>query len=1225
MGKSGFKRLLSAFLCVCMVAMMAPMAFAAEGDAETTGGSSAGSLTIDLDTFIKNVTAAKYDYDGNGITVKWSPVSGCFELANGGSNHGLGDNCPGVAATGNTPKRVNSDYAQFQLFSGVSANVTIRNVNFEYTPAKFKVCENSDWKGEETRNLPAELQFENVGNLTFDNCKFDTVALSAFGTTGVDVVKNCTFSNIGDLGKYAIHYLKGSEVYVSGSTFEKVKYGILLQAPQGQKAYFANNDFSGVYDDRMIKVYQTNADTQIVVFNNTDTKNRGTLLNLDQTDLTNIHCGNDDSVVCSGQGASTEVQKDVRRVTVADNGVISVMIGDPVAAIGDEEYSSLAEAVNAAQNGDTVKLLKNVSYGTTLELYKSITLDLGDYIIERTGTGNAARAIYINDGADVTIKANKLGGVKAATIALQVQDGGKLTVQGGTYNGAYAVAAFSSATKKTETILNDGVFNGCIYTNGTGHDDHMTINGGTYNKQIYWAAGDKSTYEINNGTFLSNETPLEIDAGTLNINGGTFKANVDTSTNIEKPATNNNGSGAYLGIVVICKPDGSDNAGHYDGDAVVNIKGGSFENTFAGGETIVVADFGKDEKNAGDAKVTISGDVKVKGDVKVYQPEASKSAKLSISGGLFSTEFDKSYCATGLTVVGNTDEATKGTYPYTVGTLPVSTDNKIGDSTETGDSKGAAGEKITGTENIAAAEKIGGSVKPEELKDNTVITDADKAQALTELEKRQVITLNDGKIPEGTTVSVVKKNYLNVVVEELNVNNSDIKDNTVTMTIMPKYDLIAVATTSSGKTEVTLKSAQDTTVTAATKVTVTLPASFKSQKVYITHKNDIYVANADENGTIEFTTNGFSPFTFALTNPGVVAEIGGNDAYTSFGNAVNAVANGGTIDIVGGTSPYTATANKTYTVRNKTGAEITVNGQKIANDASYTFKYTPSSSSGSSSGSGSSTYKVTTSAVNNGGVNASPSNAAKGKTVTITLSPDKGYKLDKLTVTDGSGKTVSTTKKSDTVYTFTMPASQVKVNVSYVKEDSAVTEPTTGFSDVAASAWYADAVKYAVDKGMMNGVGNGKFAPDGTTSRGMIVTVLYRLEGEPAVSAASFSDVAADAYYTKAVAWASANGIVTGYGNGKFGPNDAITREQFAAILYRYAQYKKYDVSVGENTNILSYNDAQSVSSYAVPAIQWACGAGVMNGSSGYLTPKSGATRAQAAQLLMNFCENVQK
>ena len=258
-------------------------------------------------------------------------------------------------------------------------------------------------------------------------------------------------------------------------------------------------------------------------------------------------------------------------------------------------------------------------------------------------------------------------------------------------------------------------------------------------------------------------------------------------------------------------------------------------------------------------------------------------------------------------------------------------------------------------------------------------------------------------------------------------------------------------------------------------------------------------------------------------------------------------------------------------------------------------------------------------------MNASPSNAAKGKTVTITLSPDKGYKLDKLTVTDGSGKTVSTTKKSDTVYTFTMPASQVKVNVSYVKEDSAVTEPTTGFSDVAASAWYADAVKYVVDKGMMNGVGNGKFAPDGTTSRGMIVTVLYRLEGEPAVSAASFTDVAADAYYAKAVAWASANGIVTGYGNGKFGPNDAITREQFAAILYRYAQYKKYDVSVGENTNILSYNDAQSVSSYAVPAIQWACGAGVMNGSSGYLTPKSGATRAQAAQLLMNFCENVQK
>lgn len=353
-----------------------------------------------------------------------------------------------------------------------------------------------------------------------------------------------------------------------------------------------------------------------------------------------------------------------------------------------------------------------------------------------------------------------------------------------------------------------------------------------------------------------------------------------------------------------------------------------------------------------------------------------------------------------------------------------------------------------------------------------------------------------------------------------------------------------------------------------------------------------------------------------------VAQIG-ETKYTSLQDAVNAVAANGTIEIIGGTSPYTGTANKTFTVSNKTGAEITVNGQTIKPTESYTFKYTHSSggSSGGSS-SGKTTYKVTTSAVNNGGVNASPSNAEKGATITITLSPDKGYKLDKLTVTDGSGKTVSTVKKSDTVYTFTMPASAVKVGVSYVKATETPSE--TKFNDVSANDWFASAVDYVTGKGMMNGTADNTFSPKANTTRGMVVTVLYRLENQPSTSAASFTDVASGAYYANAVAWANANGIVSGYGSGKFGPNDKVTREQLAAILYRYAQYKKYDVSVGEDTNILSYDDAQSISSYAIPAIQWACGAGVVTGKSGSkLDPKGNATRAEVAAMLMRFCENV--
>ena len=299
----------------------------------------------------------------------------------------------------------------------------------------------------------------------------------------------------------------------------------------------------------------------------------------------------------------------------------------------------------------------------------------------------------------------------------------------------------------------------------------------------------------------------------------------------------------------------------------------------------------------------------------------------------------------------------------------------------------------------------------------------------------------------------------------------------------------------------------------------------------------------------------------------------------------------------------------------------------------FTFTLTKPSgfdngSSGGSSGGGSSsssTYKVTVAAVSNGSAKVSSSTAAKDATVTVTLSPDKGYKLDKITVTDASGKEIATTKKNDTSYTFTMPAFAVTVKVTYVKDDAAAEEPTIGFNDVADKDWFADAVKYVADKGMMNGTSKTTFGPNDSTTRGMIVTVLYRLENEPSAAEASFTDVVSGQYYTNAVAWANANGIVTGYGNGKFGPNDKITREQLAAILYRYAQYKKYDVSVGEDTNILSYADAQSVSAYAIPAMQWACGAGIVNGSNGKLNPQNNATRAEVAAMLMRYCENVAK
>ncbi len=183
------------------------------------------------------------------------------------------------------------------------------------------------------------------------------------------------------------------------------------------------------------------------------------------------------------------------------------------------------------------------------------------------------------------------------------------------------------------------------------------------------------------------------------------------------------------------------------------------------------------------------------------------------------------------------------------------------------------------------------------------------------------------------------------------------------------------------------------------------------------------------------------------------------------------------------------------------------------------------------------------------------------------------------------------------------------------------------FEDVDLNKWYMPYVDYVAEYGLMNGTADTEFSPNETTSRAMIVTILHRLEGTPGVNyAMSFNDVEADTWYTEAVRWAAAEGIVNGYDAECFGPNDAITREQMATILYRYAQYKGYDVSVGEETNILSYVDALEIGEYAVPAMQWACGAGLINGvSEDTLQPQGNAIRAQAAAILTRFCKNFAK
>ena len=289
----------------------------------------------------------------------------------------------------------------------------------------------------------------------------------------------------------------------------------------------------------------------------------------------------------------------------------------------------------------------------------------------------------------------------------------------------------------------------------------------------------------------------------------------------------------------------------------------------------------------------------------------------------------------------------------------------------------------------------------------------------------------------------------------------------------------------------------------------------------------------------------------------------------------------------------------------------TVNGEAVEGGATKTFTINGNttitanftvhhSSSGGGSSSGSSTT-VSASKSDNGSVSIDKTSASKGSTVTVTVKAKDGYKLDKLTITDAKGNTIAVAKKSDSKYTFTMPDSKVTITPTFVADNGSQTE-SKSYSDVKTGDWYADAVKYVSDKGLMSGTGSDKFAPSATTTRAMLMTVLARYAGEDTTGGAT--------WYEKGMNWAKAKGVSDGTN-----PNANITREQLVTMLYRYAGSPKADGKLD------SFSDAAFVSTYAADAMQWAVANGIVNGSNGKLNPQNNATRAEVAAILMRFCE----
>ena len=449
------------------------------------------------------------------------------------------------------------------------------------------------------------------------------------------------------------------------------------------------------------------------------------------------------------------------------------------------------------------------------------------------------------------------------------------------------------------------------------------------------------------------------------------------------------------------------------------------------------------------------------------------------------------------------------------------------------------------------------------------------------------------------------------------------ENKTLTLDITPQYRIVAstadkaddIRLSGDSKNAQVVQDYQKLTITAPTVVTMELPTGFASanDKLSIKHIKDngtveYYTGKVTADGGklyLTFTTNGFSPFVISSA----VASIDGV-MYPTLAEAVANVDSGKTIKLetdcaeavtVSRTVKFTLDKNShAFTGSIKAGSYTTVTATGTE-PVEYTFTYSRPYSGSSSAP----TYSVTVDKTENGSVTVSPKSASKGDTVTVTVKPDSGYVLETLTVTDKNGNELTLKDKGDGKYTFTMPAGKVEVKATFMEDNSVL----NFFYDVPNGAYFYEAVKWAVKNGITTGVGNDLFAPEQPCTRAQIVTFLWRAAGSPEPkTASSFTDVPANAYYAKAVAWAVENGITNGMTETTFAPDATCTRGQSVTFLYRALK--------GTASGSTNFTDVVSDAFYA-DAISWAVANNVTNGTSNTtFSPNADCTRAEIVTFL---------
>lgn len=929
------------------------------------------------------------------------------------------------------------------------------------------------------------------------------------------------------------------------------------------------------------------------------------------------------------------------------DGYVSVQNGDQytvmpieevaVAQIGDEHYLTLAEAISDAQDGATIVLLRNTTENIGISANQDITLDLNGKTLTETdvmivegnltimdSTAPAApqvssdyEAVNYDAGAIVNIKNESPWG-NCHTIV--VQNGGQVTLLSG----------------KIKSTGNCGIYvNGNLNPEGSDNTadipSKLTVAGGYIEALEFGAAvaGRGAQLDISDGVIVAENNAAVAGNGTNSQNayyGGT-KIDISGGTVISHIT-----SDGYIACGIYHPQRGELNISggtiYADGGVGLLMRGGTA--TISNG---VIAATGMASGKVGDSKVIANCyAVQLDGASNYYDYE---NTKIEIIGGMISSDrvvenlnvLDAD--AGRLQVAGG--YFTNDPSDYLAGNYYAVASDKDGYAYMVTDQKPQEAPVIV-TENVEAGVAGNADMTLEDKEAvSSVINSASVsgvADALTNDSKDKIaiaagISNEDLKNPNKTVVIEIGVN--------VTATSADLSEDNATVT----YQVTPVATVKVNGEEQPEKVSVPNSYLNGQKFTVRLPLPEGL-------KEPREVMHIDDNGVRERFTGkelyikpnwvevSISHFSKLIVNAKetVAAKIG-NTGYGTLQEAVNAAASGATITLQQDCDEPITITGKSVTIDRNTHqydstkitlgsrCEMTDNGKNIV--ITYTA---PTHSSDSDSGSDSGDYLISVDRVSGGRVTVQPGRADKGDTVTITVYPNDGYELDELVVTDSRGNEIDLDARSATRFTFTMPGGKVTVEASFIREGGQTQTPQTTFADVPASAWYCDAVEYVYENGLMSGVSSGWFAPNDTLTRAMLVQTLYAMEGRPAAASAGFADVASGDWYASAVNWAAANGVVSGVSETGFGPNNALTREQLALILYRFAQYKGYDVT--GTSDLAAYADGSSVSGWAAEAMSWAVDAGLISGVGGnQIAPTGTATRAQVAQILMNFCENV--